>query len=109
MKHLIAAPLIALTLSGCAGFAFTGQRTAFGPVYTSAVTPNFDVPGNEVGKKRGEACATSILGWFTTGNASVRMAADDGGIKHISSVDSKFTNILGIWSEYCTVVSGTGN
>ncbi|MCA9492812.1 MAG: hypothetical protein KC621_22920, partial [Myxococcales bacterium] len=63
---------------------------------------------NNIGKKKGEACATSILGWITTGDASIRAAADAGGIKEISAVDGSIKNVLGIFATYCTVVSGTG-
>jgi hypothetical protein len=96
-----------LSLQGCATFAFAGHGTAIGFVYTDATTPQH-VTDNVLGKKKGEACATSILGWVTTGDASIRAAADAGGIKEISAIDSSFKNILGVYATYCTVVSGTG-
>ena len=94
-------------LSGCAAFAFPGSRNARGALYVGASTPQMTTHNN-IGKKRGEACATSILGIVTTGDASIRAAADAGGIKEISAVDGSIKNILGIYAEYCTVVSGTG-
>lgn len=65
------------------------------------------VSSNDVGTKRGEACATSILGWVATGDASVGAAAKAGGITKISHVDSTASDILLVYAEYCTVVYGT--
>jgi hypothetical protein len=107
MKKLIIIPAVLAYLTGCASLAFQGQGTAVGGIYTDAMTP-FAVTQNEVGKKKGEACATSILGIITTGDASIRSAADAGGITTISAVDSSFMHILGIYSKYCVVVSGKG-
>jgi hypothetical protein len=107
MYKLMAVPLLLMGLTGCAGIAFMGQGVAQGFIYTNAVTPRH-ATDNELGKKKGEACATSILGIVTTGDATIRAAADAGGIKEISAVDSQIKNILGIVATYCTVVSGTG-
>ena len=107
MYKLLAVPLILLGLTGCAGIAFQGQGVAIAVLYADATTPRHATTNN-LGKKKGEACATSILGLVTTGDATIRAAADAGGIKNISAVDSKIRNILGIVATYCTVVSGTG-
>jgi hypothetical protein len=56
--------------------------------------------------KRGEACATSILGLVATGNASIDAAARQGGITSIAYVDASHSTILGLYSEYCTLVYG---
>lgn len=95
-------------LSGCAGLAFVNRRVAGSPgdLYsdTSAnemVTENPIVPG-----KKGEACATNILGIITTGDASVQTAAQQAGITKVGSVDNKYTNILGLYAKYCVIVTG---
>ena len=106
MYKLMAVPVLILGLTGCAGFAFQGQGVAAGFLYASADTP-VHATENNIGKKKGEACATSILGLVTTGDASIRAAADAGGIKQISAVDASIKNILGIVATYCTKVSGT--
>lgn len=108
MNKLIAAIAFAsLSLSGCfAGAAFSPRGAPFAALYA-------DTKGNEgvtektLGAKTGEACATSILGLVTTGDASAPAAARAGGITQISSVDHKFKMILGIYAEYCLVVTGT--
>ena len=107
MKKLLAVPVVLMALTGCAGAAFMGQGVPQGFIYADATTP-IHATENNIGKKKGEACAVSILGIVTTGNASIRAAADAGGIKQMSAIDSQITNILGIWAKYCTVVSGTG-
>jgi TRL-like protein family len=106
MYKLIAIPVVLLGLTGCAGFAF-GVGQPVGALYTQASTGG-RVTDNNIGKKKGEACATSILGLVTTGDASIRAAADAGNIRQISSVDSSMMNILGLYAKYCTIVSGTG-
>ncbi|MCG5055383.1 MAG: TRL-like family protein [Myxococcales bacterium] len=61
---------------------------------------------NSVGMKRGESCAKSILGLVATGDASVATAAQAAGITKVASVDGHHTNILGIFSTYCVIVTG---
>lgn len=107
-----AAPLcLALALSwagsGCANVVFVPKGAPFALLYADATVP-VRVTENKVAKKKGEACATSILGLVTTGDASVRAAADAGGIKDIAAVDHSMNNILGVVAKYCTIVSGTG-
>ncbi|MEZ5397947.1 MAG: TRL-like family protein [Bryobacterales bacterium] len=107
MHKLVAVPLLLLGLTGCAGVAFIGQGNAVGVLYADTTTP-VHATENNLGKKVGEACATSILGIVTTGDASIRAAADAGGIKEIAAVDSSLKNILGIVATHCMIVSGTG-
>jgi hypothetical protein len=106
MYKLMAMPIVLMSLTGCAGFAFMGQGVPQGFIYASADVP-VHATTNNIGKKKGEACATSILGIVTTGDASIRAAADAGGVNSISAVDASIKNILGIVATYCTQVSGT--
>lgn len=103
MYKLIAVPFLLVGLTACAGGAFPG--VPFAAFYTDAGTGGHATENN-IGKKKGEACASSILGLVTTGDAGIRTAADAGNISQISAVDTTFTNILGIYSKFCTVVSG---
>lgn len=60
------------------------------------------------GPKRGEACATAVLGLFASGDASTEAAARNGGITNISGTDHRSTIVLlGIWGEYCTIAYGS--
>ncbi len=56
--------------------------------------------------KQGKACAESILGLLAHGDASVRAAKEDGGIKEVSVIDHSARNFLGIVGEWCTIVRG---
>jgi len=103
--YILVASLSCLLFSGCAGYAFSGRGVAQGSLYAGNNT-NEQVTQNQVGTKKGESCASSILGLVTTGDASAASAAKKGGLTKITSVDNSFTNILGIYAEYCVVVSG---
>jgi hypothetical protein len=105
MKNLLIFAVATLGLPGCAGLAFLGQGTPVGFIYTDAGLGTASTENN-LGRKKGEACATSILGWITTGDAGIKTAAEAAGITQISTVDRTFTNVLGIYSKFCTVVSG---
>jgi hypothetical protein len=102
---LVAALAAASLVSGCAGFAFSGRGVPMGTLYADA-SSNEQVTENGLASKRGEACATSILGLVTTGDASVATAAKNGGITKVASVDHQFQNMLGFFAKYCVVVSG---
>ena len=57
-------------------------------------------------KKMGTAMASTILGLFATGDASIETAAKNGKITKIQHVDYHSTNILGIYSTYTVEVYG---
>ena len=59
----------------------------------------------KMGSKKGMACMKSIVG-VALGDVSVAAAAKDGGITRISHVDNTVRNILGVYTEYCTIVYG---
>ena len=58
------------------------------------------------GTKRGTATATNILGFWTDGDASIKTAAANGGITHISTVDTKVTTYLWVFRTVETIVVG---
>ncbi len=59
------------------------------------------------GSKTGEACASTILMLFTTGDMSLKTAASNGGISRVASIDYGWTNILGsVYMKSCTIVNG---
>jgi hypothetical protein len=104
MKNLLVLSAL-VTLPGCAGIAFMGQKTPMGFIYTDAGSSSHATENN-LGRKKGEACASSILGLVTTGDAGIKTAAEAAGITQIAAVDTTFMNILGIYSKFCVVVSG---
>lgn len=101
--YFFGASALIVTLSGCAAGAAT-YYDAPGVLYAKYSMAR-EAQG-QVGSKSGKACATSILGWISTGDASVTAAAANGGITKVSSIDRDVENILSVYATYCTVVHG---
>jgi len=58
------------------------------------------------GAKSGTACAKSILGIVSMGDASLEAAKKAGGITTVSDVDHDIFNVLGVYGKTCTIVHG---
>jgi hypothetical protein len=95
----------AMFLFGC------GVGYPYGSLYTGIQVPHGmardEVSGAaKTGDKAGQACATGILGLVATGDASLDAAKKAGGITEVHSVEFKGMNVLGIYTQGCTVVHG---
>jgi hypothetical protein len=102
-KTLITCLSVALlSLTGC---AMSTRAPVTGFIY-QGTEANEQATSNSGASKRGEACATSILGWVGTGEASIAAAAKSAGITKVAHVDSTHFGVLGIYAEYCAVVYG---
>ncbi len=87
-------------LGGCA------MQPTHATVYSNATSP-YMVTSAEAGSKVGESgTCKNLLGIIATGDCSIATAAKNGGIKTVSTVDWKGTNVLGLWSTGKTVVTG---
>jgi hypothetical protein len=76
-------------------------------VASCSITVPVTATSNPVGRKVGTAKATGYLGYiFLNADASIKKAAQNGGITKISTVDIKQTNLLGIIVTYETIVTG---
>jgi hypothetical protein len=104
MNRAFVAVVALLAGTGCASVAYS-PRVANAFIYAETKA-NEGVSDNAAGAKTGEACSSSILGWVTTGDASVPTAMKNGGLKKLSSVDNRYKQILGVYAEYCVVVTG---
>lgn len=104
MRHLKVFALLVLAafFAGCAAYAVS-PVTGF--IYTGVKGP-VDSGVQADAAKEGKACASSILGWIATGDASIDAAKKAGGIKEVSSVDFQSTSILGLYAQFCTIVRG---
>ncbi len=72
-----------------------------------SLTLPVNATSNPVGSKVGTSQATGYLGvLFFNADASIRTAAQNGGITKISTVDVKQGNVLGIIVTYETIVTG---
>lgn len=93
--------VLLMALMGCA----MARSPVTGFIY-SDVKDSLSATSNQRPSKMGEACATSILGIYASGDASINAARNNGRINTISSVDTSATNILGFWAKYCVTVRG---
>lgn len=98
MKKLLALGLV-LILTGCA------TAVPVGSLFYDGALPIADGDGS--GSKTGKACMNSYFSIIATGDASIETAKANGGITDVATVDWEVENILGIFGEYCTVVTGS--
>jgi hypothetical protein len=99
-KILLASTLLMIA-TGCAM-----ARSPVNGFFYSDVQDGMSVTSNQRPSKMGMACATSILGVYASGDASINTARNNGRINTISSVDTTSSNILGFYAKYCVVVRG---
>jgi len=62
--------------------------------------------GPVTGPKTGEAKANIILGMSFGGDCSIEKAAAAGGITKVATVKMKHTNVLGVYQQLHTTVTG---
>ena len=92
-------------------FVAVGCVAPYGaPNYGGLVTANVKGPvtgvdNNVSPSKMGESKATGII-FFANGDASISAAMKNGGITKVHHVDSESFSVLGIYSEYKTIVYG---
>jgi hypothetical protein len=94
---------LALTANGCA-MASGGNGAVSGGLYSGYKMGGVVTTGT--GTKTGQACASSILGFIGTGDASVSAAKAAGGITEVAHVDHDIFSILGLYATSCTIVVG---
>lgn len=99
---LAAACAAIATFTGCISAPFTPPMGLY-----SEISAPLSTEGTiEVGSKKGEATAKTILGLVATGDCSIATAAKNGKIRTITHIDYKYKNILGIVQETTVVVYG---
>ena len=81
------------------------SKTSPGSLFTMVTEPVSN-SGAVAGPKRGEACTTNILGIAAIGDASISTARQSGGITKVATVDNKYFNVLFLFGQYCTIVTG---
>lgn len=95
----------ALLFTGCAYWPSSGNN---GLLYTNVTKPVAVLSSEATTVRTGEACAIGLLGLFAAGNSSVSAAKDSVGITSITMVEENYKQILlGAYSRYCVIVSGT--
>ncbi len=93
------AALAAFLLSSC---AFVAPMP--GTIYTGMKAGSFENSDVKAAKE-GTACAQSVLGIVTWGDASIEAAKKEGGIKKVASVDHESFAVL-VYGKYCTIIKG---
>ena len=102
MKKIVVAIGLLTVLNGC--YAGIGSPVP-GILYSDVSVPREGVGGEAV-SRTGVATCESILGLVAVGDCSIAAAKDAGGIREVQHVDMKVKNILGVYAEYTTKVSG---
>jgi len=92
--HLMVGVIATLCLSSCAAPALIAHDGVSGVIYAGQTQP-LVATGAPIGTKVGESKATNVLG-FSFGDGSVQAAARKAGIKEISTIDVKTTNVFGL-------------
>ncbi len=103
MKKLLFVAAIAAVASGCVYVTPANSITA--PIALDVQCPAGSVDNDVKPAKMGTATASGII-LFCEGDASLKAAMDNGGIKKVHHVDYKTKNILGIVSSATTIVWG---
>lgn len=103
MKKILILASLSLLMISC---GHNANKSGPGILYTDTVDPiSFD---NSVSKpnKIGRACSTRVLALVASGDSSIDAAKRNGYITKISSADTEYFNILGVYGKACTVVRG---
>lgn len=95
----------AMLLTGCGYWPRSGNN---GVLYTNVTTPVAVLQSEATSVRQGEACAIGLFGLFASGNSSIDAAKNSVGITNITTVEERFRQyLLGAYSQYCVIVSGT--
>jgi len=98
---------VVLCLYGCAGFAVAPVVPPVGFLFNNTEAPlDVDMNQTQLGEKKGEASACSVLGLVAWGDASTQAAAKQGGLTQINHLDYKLLNVLGLFTQFTTTAYG---
>ncbi len=94
-----------MVLAGCAYWPSSGSNGLF---YTNVTKPVAVLDAEATTVRTGEACAIGLLGLFASGDSSINAAKNNVGITKITTVEEHYKQyLLGAYSRYCVIVSGT--
>ncbi|MBM4080838.1 MAG: hypothetical protein FJ278_14130 [Planctomycetes bacterium] len=103
---LVIVSMVCMGLTGC-GLYQAPVMPPIGIVYTGVKAPlDTDMANTPVTGKKGTASSVYVLGLIATGDASIKAAADDGGITKVEHVDYEYFNVLFVFSRFTTIVYG---
>ena len=90
------------TLVGCGGV----MSPVSGALFTGLKAPFWAGAGGGCGPETGTSECMGILGLVAIGDASIKTAAENGGITKIHAVDYEAFSVLGVFSKFTTIVYG---
>lgn len=93
----------AIMLSGCYSAPVVPPR---GLLYADVRAPMTTETRGAIGKRQGMAMATTWMGVYCKGDASITAAARDGSIMEIDHVEYHYTNFLGLVQTFTTIAYG---
>ena len=97
---------LAVGMTGCAGYVVAPVVPPPGFVWNNSKAPmDVDMNASKLGKQ-GQASSYSVLGLVAWGDCSAQTAAKKANIETINHADWKIMNVLGVYSEFTTVVYG---
>lgn len=102
MLMLIIGSLAVLALTGCASVSSPVNN---GVLYTGVKGPVTATQADDYSKV-GEASCSSFLGIISSGDASITAAMKNGGLNDIHHIDHESKSLLGLYSQYTTIVYG---
>ncbi|MGD0524675.1 MAG: TRL domain-containing protein [Polyangiaceae bacterium] len=107
LAALVGLGLVVAGSTGCTAFGYPTGSLYNGTVVPHGMMRLEGAGAPKPGGKSGQSCATGILGLVAFGDASLAAAKKAGGVTDVHSVEFSGMSILGIYSQGCTVVSGT--
>jgi len=106
-KKVILLACMVLTIWGLSGCMRAPVVPPQGWLFSQTQAPlDTDMNSTKIGPKVGESSCITILGLVSVGDASIKEAAKNGGITTVDHADYKFTNVLGLFQQYTTIVYG---
>jgi hypothetical protein len=106
-RFMLTATSLAFAIVALTGCATTGVSSTTGYAVIAFYKEGVGATEHDVADKTGKACTNNILGIIAIGDASVEAAKRAGGIKKVSTVDKDIMNILGLFGQNCTIVTGS--
>jgi len=86
---------VMLLVTGCSAWPKAGNNGAF---YTKVSSEPL---------RYGQACSSSILGLYASGDTSIAAARRNGSIDNVVTIEEQFKHVLlGSYAQYCVVVGG---
>lgn len=106
MRKIASIAVLSLIAGGTTGCAIVASPVGNGALFTNVSGPVASGPGSNA-TKSGRAWAENYLGFVAVGDASTEAAKRSGGLTEVATVDHESFGVLGVYSRFCTIASGS--